>query len=290
MTKIYTILVAYNPEGDELSLAVERLKKQTDIVVVCNNSDYDIEFEDDKVKVFNFGDNLGIAKAQSIGMKWAFENGAGFILQMDQDSIPDDELVINLVKCYDELTVNGYNVGLVGSQDYDKDTKKVSKAIINREDNIQNTNYSIVPDILSSGSLIPKLTYKLIGGMDNKLFIDIVDFEYCWRIKSKGLVIIKNKDALLAHKLGYGEIRLFNLIYINIGAPFRHYYQYRNILSMMNIHYVPFAWKITQITKLFLKFIIYPLGLPDGGKRFKYMQKGIKDFIFSRYGRLECVE
>ena len=80
MKKIYSILVAYNPDLEELNQAVERLKKQTGIVIVCNNSDYDVEFEGEQVKVFNFGENLGIAKAQSIGMKWAFENGADFIL------------------------------------------------------------------------------------------------------------------------------------------------------------------------------------------------------------------
>ena len=69
MKKIYSILVAYNPDLEELIQAVERLKKQTDIVIVCNNSDYDVEFEDEQVEVFNFGENLGIAKAQSIGMK-----------------------------------------------------------------------------------------------------------------------------------------------------------------------------------------------------------------------------
>lgn len=61
------------------------LKKQTDIVIVCNNSDYDVKFEDEQVMYLTLGENLGIAKAQSIGMKWAFENGADFVLD-DQDS------------------------------------------------------------------------------------------------------------------------------------------------------------------------------------------------------------
>jgi rhamnosyltransferase len=127
MANIHSILVAYNPDLEELNQAVERLKKQTDIVIVCNNSDYDVKFEDEQVKIFNFGENLGIAKAQSIGMKWAFENGADFILQMDQDSIPSDDLVKKLLDCYEDLTTKGYKVGLVGPQDYDKDTKELNK-------------------------------------------------------------------------------------------------------------------------------------------------------------------
>ena len=105
MKKIYAVLVAYNPQNNELALAVERIKVQTDIVIVCNNSDYDVKFDDEKVKVFNFRDNLGIAAAQSIGMKWAFENGADFILQMDQDSIADEQLVDNPLRSSNQYQV-----------------------------------------------------------------------------------------------------------------------------------------------------------------------------------------
>ena len=50
MKKIYSILVAYNPDLEELNQAVERLKKQTVIVIVCNNSDYDVKFDDEQLK------------------------------------------------------------------------------------------------------------------------------------------------------------------------------------------------------------------------------------------------
>lgn len=286
MKKIYSILVAYNPDLAELNQAIERLKKQTEMVIVCNNSDYDVKFEDEYVKVFNFGKNLGIAKAQSIGMKWAFENEADFILQMDQDSIPNDDLVEKLLECYTILEDKGYKVGLVGSQDFDKDTNEESIAMINKEENIEGTKYAIVPDILSSGSLIPKAIYDLIGGMDDDLFIDIVDFEYCWRIREKGFLIVKNKDALLAHKLGDGQKKIFGSISVNIGSPFRHYYQFRNILMMVSRNYVPFKWKVSQLVKLLMKLIFYPLGLKDGRVRFRYMILGIKDFVVGKRGKL----
>lgn len=287
MKKIYTILVAYNPDLEELKNSIERLKTQTDIVVVCNNSDYDLDLKsDEQIKLFNFGENLGIAKAQSIGMKWAFENGADFILQMDQDSIASDDLVKKLLECYEVLTSKGYKVGLVGSQDYDKDTKEYSKAMINKEENIDGTNYAIVPDVLSSGSLIPKVIYDLIGGMDDDLFIDIVDFEYCWRIRNEGYLIIKNREALLAHKLGDGETKIFGLFNINLGSSFRHYYQFRNILFMMNRRYVPLKWKISQIMKLIIKLFLYPFGLKDGFVRLKFMIMGIKDSIIGRSGKI----
>ena len=285
--KLYTILVAYNPKGDELPLAVERLKQQTDMIVICNNSDYDIEFKDDKVKVFNFGENLGIAKAQSIGMKWAFENGADFILQMDQDSEPDEKLVENLMYCYEELSIKGYDIGLVGPQDYDKDTQKINKGRISKGTYIENTNYVFMEQTLSSGSLIPKKTYDKIGGMHDGLFIDAVDEEYCWRITQAGMKVVKNNDALLAHKIGEGEQNIIGSLNLVISSPIRYYYQFRNVILLSTYSYAPVYWRVSMPVKIVLKLIVFPFRVKHGGKIFKYMIKGIKDGILRKYGRID---
>ena len=261
MKKIHSILVAYNPDTEELNQAVEKLKKQTDIVVVCNNSDYDVKFEDEQVKVFNFGENLGIAKAQSIGMKWAFENGADFVLQMDQDSVPNDDLVEKLLECYDKLTSKGYKVGLVGPQDYDKDTKELNKARLKKGDFIDDTNYVSLEQTLSSGSLVPKYVYEVVGGMDDDLFIDAVDSEYCWRIRENGFLVIKSNDALLAHKLGDGKHKILGFLNVGVPSPIRHYYQIRNTLLLARRDYVPIYWKYSMLVKVVFKLLVYPFTL-----------------------------
>ncbi len=287
MKKIYSILVSYNPDIEELNQAVCRLKIQTDIVVVCNNSDYDIKFEDEQeVKIFNFGENLGIAKAQSIGMKWAFENGADFILQMDQDSIPHGDLVKRLLECYEELTNSGCKIGLVGSQDYDKDSLKESKPKIDRGNSLKNINYIKINQVISSGTLISKECYDLVGEMDNDLFIDAVDYEYCWRARKQGFLVIKNIEAKIAHKFGNGIKKVLGITMI-VPSPIRHYYQYRNLILLINRNYVSNYWKITNLLKQFLKFIFLPFILDKKKERFSYMIKGIKDGILRKKGKID---
>lgn len=286
MKKVYSIIVAYNPNLEELNKTVNILKKQTDKIIICNNSDYNLKFEDKKVKIFNFGENLGIAKAQSIGMKWAFENGADFILQMDQDSIPSDDLVKKLLECYEELTKRGYKVGLVGPQDYDKDTKELNKARLKKGSIIDNTNYVSLEQTLSSGSLIPKHVYSMVGGMDDKLFIDAVDSEYCWRIRKNGFLVIKNNDALLAHKLGDGKQKILGFLNVGVPSPIRHYYQTRNTLLLVRRSYVPAYWKYSMLVKIVFKLFVYPFTLNKGFERFKYIVKGIKDGILGKSGKI----
>jgi len=282
---IYAILIAYNPDIEELHQAVDRLKAQVDVVVVCNNSNDDMVFEDKNVKFFNFEGNLGIAKAQTIGMKWAFENGADFVLQMDQDSIPSENLVSNLLSCYLELENKGYKVGLVGPQDFDKVTKELNKARLKKGEYVQNTNYVSLEQTLSSGSLIPKGVYEVVGGMDDGLFIDAVDSEYCWRIRKNGFLVIKNNNALLAHRLGEGKKKILGFMYVGVPSPIRHYYQVRNTLLLVPRNYVPLYWKISGLAKIVFKLIIYPLCLNSGRQRLKYITRGISDGLKNKYGK-----
>jgi rhamnosyltransferase len=254
---------------------------------LSNNSSFDLKFNDERLKTFNFGENLGIAQAQNIGMKWAFENGADFVLQMDQDSIPEDNLVRNLLNCYEDLTAKGYKIGLVGPQDYDKDSKKLNKARLRKGSYIEGTNYVSVEQTLSSGSLISKEVYNIIGGMDNDLFIDAVDSEYCWRMRKNGFLVIKNNNSLLAHKLGEGEKKILGFLHVGVCNPIRHYYQVRNTLLLFRRAYTPFYWKYSGIMKIIFKLIVYPFTLNQGYERFRYILLGIKDGLLGRSGRIK---
>nr|MBO8918834.1 hypothetical protein [Proteus mirabilis] len=44
--------------------------------------------------------------------------------------------------------------------------------------------------------------------MDNGLFIDSVDWEYCWRLKSLGFVTIRVNNILLGHQVGNGKKKI----------------------------------------------------------------------------------
>lgn len=276
MEKIFSLIVTYNPDILILKELVVTLLKQTSYIVVCNNSIYNIEIDNSLVKIINFNENLGIAQAQSIGMKWAFENGADFILQMDQDSIPENDMVEKLKKCYRELTEEGYNIGLVGPVDYDKDTYIKSVARIDKGEYIKE-NYLSVSSTLSSGSLIPFKVYKQVGFMDDILFIDAVDSEYCWRLRDNGFLVIRNNEAMLSHKLGYGHKTVLGFIKMGISSPFRNYFQVRNVFLLLPRNYVPLYWKLSQLLKVVFKVLFYPILLPEGKKRLYFLYRGLFD-------------
>ena len=287
MKKIFSIIVAYNPDTQELLAQIRRLKEQTSFIVICNNSDYNITCNESFIKVFNFADNLGIARGQNVGMEWAFENGADFVLQMDQDSVPDESMVRQLVETYQKLERKGYNVGLVGPQDYDIYTKEINKARLKRGRQIDHSDVFLVDSTLSSGSLISKKAYEIVGGMNDELFIDLVDNEYCWRLRKSGFIVARDLKAKLAHRLGDGKKKIFGFLYVGVPAPIRHYYAFRNTIVLLNKNYAPLSWKVSSIVKLIFKILVYPIVLNDGKSRLNYMLLGLKHGIKGKLGRID---
>lgn len=290
MNKVYSLITTYQPEIENLKRLVENLSMQTDFVVISNNSSFEIHPEEftniSPVYVINFGKNLGIAEAQTIGMKWGFENGANFILQMDQDSTPHEDMVEQLLKCYQDMSEAGLSPGLVGVLDYDKVTGEVNKARVKKGTRIRDDYYD-VDSTLSSGSLIPKHAWEVVGGMRNDLFIDAVDHEYCWRLRYAGFKIIRNKKALLAHRLGDGRFKIMGLVSVGMPSPFRHYYATRNIFLLLKEKHVPIFWKFSSLIKLFGKVIFYPIFLPNGKERLSFFLRGIRDGLNGNSGMMK---
>jgi rhamnosyltransferase len=290
---IYTVIVAYNASKKDLDATVNELLRQTSFVVICNNSSYDLTFSHPRIKVLNFGDNLGIAKAQNIGMAWAFDQGADFILQMDDDSLPDPNMVKLLYESYSALQSANYNVGIIGPRDFDRYTKKIHSTKLNPA-SCQKGEFIdgfdglvMVNSIISSGSLISKKSYLEVGEMLDELFIDAVDFEYCWRLRAKGFLIVRNNKARLAHRFGEGRARFFIFFDVFVAAPIRHYYQFRNVFYLFNRSYVPRYWKVRSVFKMVFKLLFYPFFLTNGFDRFKFMLLGIKDGIRKKMNRID---
>ena len=294
-SKIYTVLVTYNATTQDLKQAVNELLKQTSFIVICNNSKVDLVYNHPRIKLLNFGDNLGIARAQTLGMEWAYEDGADFVLQMDQDSLPDPDMVKLLLESYIALGIAKYNVGLIGPRDYDRYTKKLHST---KSNPASCQRGEIVPDfeemvfvdsMISSGSLIPKKAFQSIGGMLDELFIDAVDFEYCWRLKANGFSIVRSNKARLAHRFGEGRKSILFGFDVYVSAPVRHYYAFRNALYLLNRSYVPTNWKIRSVFKIIFKLLFYPFILNNGFDRFKFMLLGIKDGFRKKMYRIDSI-
>lgn len=88
--------------------------------------------------------------------------------------------------------------------------------------------------VITSGSLNRLSALKAVGGFNEALFIDCVDFDLCYRLGEAGYRTVQCNHIRLQHRQGHQEIRHFRGqrdVTFNY-SPTRYYYQVRNNLYM----------------------------------------------------------
>lgn len=263
LSKIGCVQVLYKPNIETLNNTLSTLIHELNIIVIVDNSpdrltkvELTILNNPNIIYVFN-GKNLGIAKAQNIGIEILINKGIEYIYFTDQDSVPSPGTIRNLFSELCWLTVNGYKVGAIGPMLINKESNNEYKAKVLKEQFINSTIVE-VKDLISSGSLIPSDILNKVGFMDETLFIDGVDHEWCWRSLKYGYRLFKSKKAIIQHLVGEGDRKFFE-IPISISSPFRTFYQYRNYLILCKRNYAPTYWKISTGIKYLFKIFYYPI-------------------------------
>ena len=112
MNKIAAVVVTYN-RLELLKQCVESLEKQTvpcDILLVNNNSTdtteewaTSISEENNIIKYRNTGANIGGAGGFNFGMRWAVEEGYELVWLMDDDCLPYEDSLQELLNAHEKL-------------------------------------------------------------------------------------------------------------------------------------------------------------------------------------------
>ncbi len=250
------VIVSYND-----IIAVEKLKQispsnGSSIIIVDNTPLRNLEIKEDSVSYIPLLENKGIAEAQNIGIKRAIELGCSHIIFIDQDSIISPDFINSMIDEYEAISKSYTNIFLLGPTVINGRTKEEYKSTIHR-DIQEESGFIYRREIISSGSCVKTEKIKSIGLLDNRLFIDMVDFEWCWRANSLGYISGITKNVTLIHFVGQEEYRFFNQLVI-VSSPIRYYYQTRNLLWLLRRGYVPLSWKINQILKKIIFSFSYP--------------------------------
>lgn len=281
--KIDVIVVLYYPDSDKVCDVVRKLLNEGARVIIIENTPN--FFNEKIVKCFGgrkgfiylaLGKNMGIAFAQNIGIDISVSySDTDYIIFLDQDSYIDNGFLDEMYSEYLKISNIEEKVGLVSptlaSENFCFEYKQ--------NEIKKHCGYSIVDKTSSSGSMISKSVISDVGGMEEKLFIDLVDSEWCWRSREKGYICCVTKKINMKHQIGERHYKILGLGII-VSSPNRYYYKYKNFIKMLNRSYVPFQWKI----KTFLKYIIFVFIVPiideKGFECVRYMYEGAKDGIF----------
>ena len=300
-SRILAIVVCYKPQIAPLKVALDALQGQVDATLVVDNASPNIHqiaalvANLEALELLPQSDNLGLGAAHNIGIQYARQHAFDYVLLLDQDSVPLDGMVQNLLAA--QRAKSSQSVSAVGATYLNADNGTESFFVRfgrlkfrryscseRDEDNCVRADF-----LISSGSLIKLSAIDQIGEMDESLFIDHVDTEWFLRARSKGLQAYGVCNAVMQHGLGEQthQINLGRQRNVPQHKPFRYYYIFRNSVTLYRRSYASGWWKWNDLQRLLLICIMFGLLKPPRWQNLKMMAKGVVDGLRGISGKIE---
>lgn len=287
--QICALITTYRPK-DSIISNVQTILHQVGEVIIVDDGAIEDNVEKltewfrnvSKVTIWHQPANSGIAAALNIGIKIAKQKHYQWVLTLDDDSLPDLDVVDRLCKCL--YLINGScPVGVIGM-------RWTSKYHLSSKYNRTSApvKYLAKRGIITSGSMFSIKNYDIVGPFREEFFIDAVDYDFCMRARRKGFHIIQIQDYGFIHELGISHKYKFGLFKFSIysHSPIRLYYAFRNfsILAREYIFQDPLFTCAVIVTHL--KTVIKVL-LLEAEKRKKCiaMARGLIDAVRLNTGK-----
>ena len=298
---VCAVIATYRPDSQALQRVVDAIDGKVGRIAVVDDGSGDrapgpIRGRISAVDVLRQPCNRGIAAAHNRGIEFARRAACSHVLLLDQDSVPEAGMIECLGDAMERLQGSGIRVAAVGARFRASETATASQftvigGIAVRRVACRSDADLIRTDfLLASGTLIPLSVLDDVGGMEEPLFIDHVDTEWCLRAKSRGYSLFGACGAMLHHQWGISSRRVWlgRWRTIHRHKPFRYYYMFRNTLLLLGRPYAPLRWVLYEIWRLcgLLVFV----GLLGGGigTDLPMMLKGLAHGIRRITGRLEA--
>lgn len=232
--KISIILLNYNNENDTIE-CVESIKENCrldcDIIVVDNKSSQSsIDFLREKSSLFTLilnKENVGFAAGNNVGIKFALENGADYILLLNNDTIVTPNSIEKMVNCIESDESTGiascrimyndcktkvwYCGGKMDWSKYRPEHFNIGNEFDYNFKDVEQTYY-----ISGCCMLIPRDIFKNVGLLPEEYFMYYEDVDYCQQVVSKGYKLMLCSDAIIYHKVSSssgGENSPFSILW-----------------------------------------------------------------------------
>jgi len=307
MKKVFIILLNWNNwhETRECLGSLEKVDyPDFEIIIVDNGSSGE---EKHKIKNFHttyyilhttYNDsNLGFAGGNNVGIKYALEHGADYVLLLNNDAIVAPDFLAELVKIGD----SDKSFGILGSRIYRYGTKKIvfdggkvnkwltrgehiakseilnPKFETNSKFKIQNSKF-YADYITGAAMLVKRDVIEKIGLMREEYFLYYEDVDWCIRARKAGYKCVLAPASHVWHKVSATNKE---------GSPSYIYYHTRNALMLAKFNgniiqkiaaYFIGAW---ILSKQGLKLLLF-----RNKKVWSFaMSRGVFDFYRGKYGQ-----
>jgi GT2 family glycosyltransferase len=275
--------------GYELSVVVIDNASSDNSVKEIQNSDIKSQNDKLKFKIIRNEKNLGFAGGNNIGLNYAIENKADYILILNNDTTVDPQLLVNLLKVAKENKEAGIlspKIYFAAGYEFHKKRYGISdrgrviwaaggsfdwKNVfgVNRGvDEIDHGQYDTAKkmDFATGACMFIKCgVLKKVGMFDPRFFAYFEDADLCMKVKRAGYEIYYVPKAIVWHKVAQSS---------GIGSDLNDYYITRNRL-IFGLKYAPIRSKLALIRESIQLLLI--------GR--KWQKIGVVDYYLGNYGK-----
>jgi len=185
------IIVTYNPEIDRFKQVIDSIANQIDKIIIVDNNSKNKEKIKEILKVYKNTEiiendkNYGIGKGLNIGIE-KLKDSMDWILTLDQDTVVLVKIKELLKSCQLE------NVGILALNSVGEESKYNNEKFVNGD-------WPII-----SGSIVNSEVYENGIRYREEFFLDHVDMDFDFSVKSKGFKILKTTKKCIDHQWGKG--------------------------------------------------------------------------------------
>lgn len=287
MSETHALVTLYNPSEKEFNNC-RILSQQVDTVILCDNSQesHETVFQNEKNIIYiTKNENLGLGAAFNVALKndtygWKDDD---LIIFFDQDSQIGEGYIQALQDEYRKIETLIPNLGCLGPVFYNTSNDRTERP--RQKKNITDETYE-VSNTITSSLMMRYGNLKRIDFWNEKVFLDLADWDLCWRMQKAGMVCCMTEKVVLHHSVGNGEKKV-GPIKLRVGQPFREYYQTRDALYLLQENYVPLKMRLRLIANVTIRPVVHYLMLDDKKSRMKFIRRGINDYkkgVHGEYG------
>lgn len=234
-------------------------------------------------------ENLGFTGGCNTGMKYALEDGADYVILLNNDTVVDKDLVQNLVKGAGDDSVGGVVPKIYFAKGYEfhkdryesRDLGKVIWYAGGKMDWANLIGHNIGVDEVDNGQfdkkvetdlatgccfLIKASVLRKVGLFDDKFFLYYEDADLTQRIKRAGYKIMYEPKAVLWHKNAVSSG--------GSGSKLQDYYISRNRM-LLGMRYAPLRTRLALVRE--------SITILKSGR--EWQKIGIKDFYLRIFGK-----
>ncbi|WP_145006990.1 rhamnosyltransferase [Pseudomonas oryzihabitans] len=288
---ILAIIATYNPDIPKLEkLLLELDHPEINTIIIDNGSKVKPVIKSNRAAIIENKNNEGLAAAQNQGVEYAKTKNFEHIIFLDQDSFLSKSSLDSLL---DDLRLVSpyYKVAAIAPLYKEKqhDNRyahhiKISKYGLLKKIKAKKASKPREVDLLiSSGKIIPTKVFDTVGMMNEALFIDYIDTEWCLRAKSKGFHLFSSTRCEMTHTIGDSS-DIFLGLTVPIHSPERRYYRARNSIILLGLPHVPTAIALREIAACIFHHVFFFLYKREKKKYLKFGAKGFLDGIKTLHG------